>query len=78
MAAKDNKPLSTMALKAVKLGDKPLADVDESCGLRVMCGNGGTKTFIYRYKSSVTKGICQIVLGISPSHLSALDLICSP
>ena len=36
MAGKDNKPLSTMALKAVKLGDKPLADVGENRGLRVM------------------------------------------
>ena len=55
MAGKDNKPLSTMALKAMKPGDKPLADVGENRGLRVMCGNGGTKTFIYRYKSPVTK-----------------------
>lgn len=67
MAGKDNKPLSTMALKAMKPGDKPLADVGENRGLRVMCGNGGTKTFIYRYKSPVTKGTCQIVLGHFPT-----------
>lgn len=67
MAGKDNKPLSTMALKAMKPGDKPLVDVGENRGLRVMCGNGGTKTFIYRYKSPVTKGTCQVVLGHFPS-----------
>lgn len=67
MAGKDNKPLSTMALKAMRPGDKPLVDIGEYRGLRVMCGNGGTKTFIYRYKSPVTNGTCQIVLGHFPA-----------
>ena len=45
MVGKDNKPLSAMALDAIKPGDKPLADAGEYHGLRMICGNGGIKIF---------------------------------
>lgn len=45
------KPLSARAIETMKPGDKPKADTGENSGLRVKCGSGGTKTFIYRYRS---------------------------
>lgn len=46
-----SKPLSVKAIEAMKPGCKPLIDVGENSGLRVICGKGGTKTFLYRYRS---------------------------
>lgn len=45
------KPLSARAIETMKPGDKPKADIGENSGLRVNCGSGGTKAFIYRYRS---------------------------
>ena len=64
---KDSKPLSTMALKVMKPGDKVLVDTGENTGLRVRCGRGGTKTFYYRYTSPITKKLAQIVIGHFPT-----------
>ena len=69
---KNSKPLSTMALKAMKPGDKILVDAGENRGLRMRCGNGGTKTFFYRYKSPVTQKLTQVIIGHFPS-LSLAD-----
>ena len=63
----NTKPLSTMALKAMKPGNKVLVDTGENRGLRVRCGRGGTTTFFYRYTSPVTHKLAQIVIGHFPS-----------
>ena len=63
---KNSKPLSSMALKAMKPGDKVLVDTGENRGLRMRCGNGGTKTFFYRYKSPVSQKLTQVIIGRFP------------
>ena len=63
---KNSKPLSSMALKAMKPGDKVLIDTGENRGLRMRCGNGGTKTFYYRYKSPISQKLTQVVIGRFP------------
>jgi len=63
---KNSKPLSSMALKAMKPGDKVLVDTGENRGLRLRCGNGGTKTFFYRYKSPLSQKLTQVTIGRFP------------
>jgi len=65
-AAQDNKPLSPLAIKAMKPEDKDLSDTADNRGLRVTCGKTGKKTFFYRYKSPVTKKLTQIKIGTFP------------
>lgn len=60
------KPISYKAIESLKPGSKPLADAGENRGLRVACGQGGTKTFFYRYKSPVSGKLAQIKLGNVP------------
>lgn len=62
----DSKILSYKSIEALKPGSKPLADVGENRGLRVACGQGGTKTFFYRYKSHISGKLAQIKLGNVP------------
>jgi len=50
----------------MKPGDKVKVDVGEYSGLRVSCGKGGTKTFVYRYKSPETGKLAQIKIGRYP------------
>lgn len=61
-----NKPLSALAIKAMKPSDKVMSDAGEYTGLRVTCGTTGKKTFIYRYRSPVTDKITQIKIGGYP------------
>ena len=63
---KNSKPLSSMALKAMKPGDKVLVDTGENRGLRLRCGNAGTKTFFYRYKSPLSQKLTQVTIGRFP------------
>lgn len=63
---KNSKPLSSMALKAMKPGDKVLVDTGENRGLRMSCGNAGTKTFFYRYKSPLSQKLTQVTIGRFP------------
>ncbi|WP_028300748.1 tyrosine-type recombinase/integrase [Oceanospirillum beijerinckii] len=65
-AAQDNKPLTPLAIKAMKPEDKDLSDTADNRGLRVTCGKTGKKTFFYRYKSPVTKKLTQIKIGVFP------------
>lgn len=62
----EQKALSYKSIESLKPGDKPLVDVGENRGLRVICGKGGTKTFIYRYKSPISGKLAQIKLGNVP------------
>jgi len=68
-----SKPLSARAIETMKPGDKPKADVGENSGLRVQCGTGGTKAFIYRYRSpelfdgSGSPKLVQVKLGNYPA-----------
>ncbi len=67
------KPLSARAIETMKAGDKPKADTGENTGLRVSCGSGGTRAFIYRYRSpelldkSGNPKLVQMKLGNYPS-----------
>lgn len=68
MAAPQNtKPLSFKAVELMRPGDKVLADSGENRGLRVSCGNAGTKTFFYRYISPKTHKLVQVKLGRFPN-----------
>ncbi|MFT6905692.1 MAG: integrase [Oleiphilaceae bacterium] len=51
----ERKPLSTLAIKAMKPGSKDLSDTGENTGLRVSCGTTGTKAFYYRYRNPFDK-----------------------
>ena len=64
---KERKPLNAASIKAMKVGDKDLSDIEENEGLRVSCGKAGTKSFFYRYKSPITDKLCQIKIGRFPS-----------
>lgn len=64
---KERKPLNAASIKAMKVGDKDLSDIEENEGLRVSCGKGSTKSFFYRYKSPITDKLCQIKIGRFPS-----------
>lgn len=64
---KNNKPLSTMALKAMKPSDKVFVDTGENRGLRIRCNEKGTKTFFYRYKSPISQKLTQVVIGRFPA-----------
>jgi len=52
MAANDKVPLNSRKIAAMKRGKAILADTGENRGLRVTCGNVGTKTFFCRYTRS--------------------------
>lgn len=62
-----NKPLSFRAIEVMKPGDRVKADTGENRGLRLNCGNAGTKTFFYRYTSPVTNKQTQIKIGNFPT-----------
>lgn len=68
--SESKKPLSSSQLTAMRPGDKDLSDVGENCGLRICCGNAGTKSFFYRYTSPVTKTLVQVHIG----HFPAMSL----
>ncbi len=51
----------------MKPSDGVKADVGENRGLRISCGNGGTKAFFYRYASPVTGKLVQVSLGHYPT-----------
>jgi integrase len=61
------KNLTSALISSMKPNDKDLADVGENRGLRVTCGNAGTKSFFYRYTSPVTNKLTQIQIGRFPS-----------
>lgn len=71
MADKSNRPLTTVALNALKPGEL-VSDAGEHRGLRVSCGKSGVKTFIYRYRSPTTGTIRQQKIG---RYGSGADLI---
>ncbi|MCP4996297.1 MAG: site-specific integrase [Gammaproteobacteria bacterium] len=72
--AQNSKPLSYRAIESMKPGAKDLSDTGEYRGLRVTCGSGGTKSFLYRYKSPVTgKLIQKIKLTSQPGRRSLSD-----
>ncbi|MCK9503290.1 MAG: tyrosine-type recombinase/integrase [Porticoccaceae bacterium] len=61
-----SKPLSARAVESMKPGDKVKVDVGENSGLRVSCGKGGAKSFVYRYKSPETGKLTQVKIGRYP------------
>jgi hypothetical protein len=65
-----SKPLSSAQLNAMRPGDKDVADSGENRGLRVSCGNAGTKSFYYRYTSPMNGKLTQIQIG----HFPAMSL----
>jgi len=60
------KQLSARSIETMKPGDKVKTDTGEYAGLRVTCGKGGAKAFIYRYKSPETGKLTQIKVGRYP------------
>lgn len=62
-----NKPLNTKMIQNLKPGDGFRSDTGENRGLRISCGNGGTKTFIYRFRSPIDGKLTQVSLGHFPS-----------
>ncbi|WP_440876439.1 tyrosine-type recombinase/integrase [Thalassotalea sp. PLHSN55] len=62
-----NKPLNSAVINNMKPSDKDISDTGENRGLRVTCGNAGTKSFFYRYTSPITKKLTQIQIGRFPS-----------
>ncbi|MCP8898976.1 tyrosine-type recombinase/integrase [Gilvimarinus xylanilyticus] len=63
---KSQQPISSAQIKALRSGDKDLADTGENRGLRVHCGAGGTKSFYYRYTSPLSKKLVQLQIGHFP------------
>jgi len=53
MSVNEKVPLNSRKIAAMKPSKAILADIGENRGLRVTCGNAGTKTFFYRYTSPV-------------------------
>ncbi|MCW8196732.1 tyrosine-type recombinase/integrase [Proteobacteria bacterium 005FR1] len=64
--AQHSKPLSFRALDTMKPG-QTMSDTGENRGLRITCGNGGTKTFFYRYRSPHTDKLVQTPIGYFPT-----------
>jgi integrase len=64
------KPLSSAQLSSMKPASPDVADIGENRGLRVSCGNAGTKSFFYRYSSPITKKLTQAHIG----HFPAISL----
>lgn len=62
----EKKPLSSRKIEAMKPGEPIMSDAGENRGLRIICGNAGTKTFFYRYISPLTKKLTQVKLGNFP------------
>ncbi|NOQ90421.1 MAG: hypothetical protein GQ549_05700 [Gammaproteobacteria bacterium] len=67
----EKKPLSSRKIEAMKLGDPIMSDIGENRGLRIICGNAGTKTFFYRYTSPLTKKLAQVKPGVVTKRLKA-------
>ena len=67
MTANEKVPLNSRKISAMKPGKAILADVGENRGLRVTCGNAGTKTFFYRYTSPVSNKLVQVKIGNFPT-----------
>ncbi|VXC61181.1 Integrase [Enterobacterales bacterium 8AC] len=61
------KPLTPIAINAMKPGDKDKADTGENRGLRITCGATGIKTFFYRYTSPITHKLTQVKIGHFPN-----------
>ncbi|WP_323815687.1 tyrosine-type recombinase/integrase [Cellvibrio sp. NN19] len=68
--SESKKALSSASLASMRPGDSDLADVGENRGLRVACGNAGTKSFFYRYTSPKTGKLIQVHIG----HFPAMSL----
>ncbi|HMU66612.1 MAG TPA: tyrosine-type recombinase/integrase [Cellvibrionaceae bacterium] len=81
IAPQDDKPtkaLTSRAIEAMKPASKELADSGENRGLRVTCGAKGIKTFVYRYRSPLTRKLVQISIGHYPTvSLAEARLKCS-
>ena len=67
MSVCENKPLSSRKIESMKPGAKIMSDTGENRGLRVSCGNAGTRTFFYRYTSPETQKLVQIKIGNFPT-----------
>jgi integrase len=61
------KLLTSKAIEAMKPSSQEMVDLGEYRGLRVSCGAKGIKTFVYRYRSSITGKLMQISLGHYPT-----------
>lgn len=66
MSKSQNKPLSSRKIESMKPGSKDMSDTGENRGLRISCGNAGTKSFFYRYTSPISKKLVQINIGHFP------------
>lgn len=67
MSANEKVPLNSRKITAMKPGKAILADVGENRGLRISCGNAGTKTFFYRYTSPISNKLVQVKIGNFPT-----------
>lgn len=61
-----SKGLSPKVIEHLKPGDRIKADTGENRGVRFSCGNGGTKNFVYCYRSPIDSKLTQISLGSLP------------
>ncbi len=61
------KLLTSKAIESMKPASKELVDSGEYRGLRVTCGAKGIKTFVYRYRSSITGKLMQMSVGNFPT-----------
>lgn len=66
MSSNGKVPLNSRKIDAMKPGSAIMSDTGENHGLRVSCGNGGTKTFFYRYTSPVSGKLAQVKIGHFP------------
>ena len=67
MSIKQKVALSSKKIEAMRPGDRDISDIGENRGLRVCCGNAGTKSFFYRYTSPVSRKLAQVKIGNFPS-----------
>lgn len=67
MSVNEKVPLNSRKIAAMKPSKAILADVGENRGLRLTCGNAGTKTFFYRYTSPVSNKLVQVKIGNFPT-----------
>jgi len=66
MSSNGKVPLNSRKIEAMKPGSAIMSDTSENRGLRVSCGNGGTKTFFYRYTSPISGKLVQVKIGHFP------------
>ncbi len=68
------KPLTPVAINAMKPNCKQLKDCGENSGLYVRCTKDGVKTFFYRYRAIHKNSVRQVTIGVYVPSITDEDL----